>query len=66
MVDETPHRRVRRVRDEDLEGWQRDLVEESPRRSREEKVLADRARREAAAQCSRETPGSGSDEPEDG
>ena len=49
MSEERQKRTVRRVSDEDLEPWQRELVEDSRRRSAEEKAFADDARSAAAA-----------------
>jgi hypothetical protein len=42
-----PHREVRRVDEADLEQWQRDLLAESRRISREEREFAASARAEA-------------------
>ena len=65
MTGETPPRTVRRVSDDDLQGWQRDLVEESRRLSRHEKTRLDAARQEAAGQRKRQALGSRSDQRED-
>lgn len=48
MSQEEPRRTVTRVRAEDLDPWQQDLLAESRRISREEQAYAEQGRREAA------------------